>query len=64
MDFSSRLDGLQQQVADARTGVQAAATESRDQLRQRSTRRRLTRTGPPRMHSVLRRLPPAASGSR
>jgi len=35
MDFSSRLDGLQQQVADARTGVQVAATESRDQLRQR-----------------------------
>ena len=35
MDFSSRLDGLQQQVNDARTGVQAAATESRDQLRQR-----------------------------
>lgn len=35
MDFSSRLDGLQQQAADARTGVQAATTESRDQLRQR-----------------------------
>jgi len=35
MDFSSRLDGLQRQVNDARTGVQAAATESRDQLRQR-----------------------------
>jgi hypothetical protein len=35
MDFSSQLDGLQQQVADARTAVQAAATESRDQLRRR-----------------------------
>jgi hypothetical protein len=35
MDYSSQLDGLQRQVADARTGVQAAATESRDQLRQR-----------------------------
>jgi len=35
MDFSSQLDGLQHQVADARTGVQVAATESRDQLRQR-----------------------------
>jgi len=35
MDFTSQLDGLQQQVADARTGVQVAATESRDQLRQR-----------------------------
>ena len=35
MDFSSQLDGLQHQVADAKTGVQVAATESRDQLRQR-----------------------------
>lgn len=35
MDFTSQLDRLQQQVADARTGVQAAVTESRDQLRQR-----------------------------
>jgi hypothetical protein len=35
MDFSAQLDGLQQQVADARTGVQAAATESHDQLQQR-----------------------------
>ena len=35
MDFTSQLDGLQQQAADARTGVQAATTESRDQLRQR-----------------------------
>jgi hypothetical protein len=31
MDFSSQLDGLQHQVADARTGVQVAATESRNQ---------------------------------
>jgi predicted nucleic acid-binding Zn-ribbon protein len=35
VDFSSQLDGLQHQVADARTGVQVAATESRDQLRKR-----------------------------
>lgn len=35
MDFSSQLDGLQQQVADARTGVQAAAAESRDQIKKR-----------------------------
>ncbi len=35
MDYSSQLDGLQQQVADARTAVHVAATESRDQLRQR-----------------------------
>jgi hypothetical protein len=35
MDFLSRLDGLQQHVANAKNGVQAAATENRDQLRQR-----------------------------
>jgi hypothetical protein len=35
MDFTSRLDGLQQQVADARSSVQAAAGESRDQLKRR-----------------------------
>jgi hypothetical protein len=35
MDFSSQLDKLQQQLTEARNGVQAAATESRDQLRQR-----------------------------
>jgi hypothetical protein len=35
MDFSSQLDALEQQVAVARSGVQAAANESRDQLRQR-----------------------------
>jgi hypothetical protein len=35
MDFTSQLDGLEQRVADARIGVLAAATESRDQLKQR-----------------------------
>lgn len=35
MDYSSQLDGLQRQVAGARTAVQAATTESPDQLRQR-----------------------------
>jgi uncharacterized phage infection (PIP) family protein YhgE len=35
MDFTSRLDGLQQQVADTRTTVQAAANESHDQLKRR-----------------------------
>jgi hypothetical protein len=35
MDFSSQLDALQRQVADAKTGVQIAAGESRDQLRRR-----------------------------
>jgi hypothetical protein len=35
MDFTSRLDGLQQQVANTRTTVQAAANESHDQLKRR-----------------------------
>ena len=35
MDFSSQLDVLEQQAAGARAGVQAAATENRDQLRKR-----------------------------
>jgi hypothetical protein len=35
MDFTSQLDGLERQVVNTRTGVLAAATESRDQLRQR-----------------------------
>jgi hypothetical protein len=34
-DFYARLDGLQQRVAAARSAAQAAATESREQLRQR-----------------------------
>jgi len=35
MDFSAQLDALQQHVAQARSAVQAAASESREQLRQR-----------------------------
>ena len=35
MDFSARVDELQQRVAATKAAVQAAATESRDQLRQR-----------------------------
>jgi hypothetical protein len=35
MDFSAKLDGLQRQVAQTKSAVQAATTESRDQLRQR-----------------------------
>jgi len=35
MDFSSRLEELEQQVAGTRAGVRAATTESRDQLRKR-----------------------------
>jgi hypothetical protein len=35
MDFSAKLDGLQQQVAQTTSTVRAATTESREQLRQR-----------------------------
>src|SRR6266545_2456376 len=35
MDFSTQLDALQQHVADTKSAAQAAASESRDQLRQR-----------------------------
>jgi hypothetical protein len=35
MDFSAQLDELQQRAADAKTAAQAAASESREQLRQR-----------------------------
>src|SRR6187200_2884612 len=35
MDFSAKLDELQQRAADAKAAAQAAASESHDQLRQR-----------------------------
>jgi hypothetical protein len=35
MDFSTKLDELQQRVAAAKSAAQAAATESREQLRRR-----------------------------
>lgn len=35
MDFSAKLDHLQQDVAKTKADAQAAAKESRDQLRQR-----------------------------
>jgi hypothetical protein len=35
MDYSRRVDELQQRVAAIKAAVQAAATESREQLRQR-----------------------------
>jgi hypothetical protein len=35
MDFSAELDGLQQQIAETKSTVRAATTESREQLRQR-----------------------------
>ena len=35
MDFSAKLDDLQQRAAQAKQAAQAAVTESRDQLRQR-----------------------------
>ena len=35
MDFSAKLDELQQRAAEAKAAAQAAASESREQLRQR-----------------------------
>jgi hypothetical protein len=35
MDFSAKLDGLQQQIAQTTSTVRAATTESREQLRKR-----------------------------
>jgi hypothetical protein len=35
MDFSAKLDDLQQRAADAKAAAQAAVSESREQLRQR-----------------------------
>jgi hypothetical protein len=35
MDFSAKLDDLQQHAADAKAAAQAAVSESREQLRQR-----------------------------
>ena len=35
MDFSARLDDLQQRATDAKTSAQAAVSESHDQLRRR-----------------------------
>lgn len=35
MDFSAQFDGLQQRVVEAKAAAQTAATESRDQLKQR-----------------------------
>jgi hypothetical protein len=35
MDYSAKLDDLQQRAADAKTSAQAAVSESREQLRQR-----------------------------
>jgi hypothetical protein len=41
MDFSAKLDDLQQRAADAKA-AQAAVSESREQLRSASTRPRWT----------------------
>jgi hypothetical protein len=35
MDFYAKLDGLQQQIVQTKSTVQAATTESREQIRQR-----------------------------
>jgi hypothetical protein len=59
MDFSSQLDGLQHQVADAKLGVQIAAGESRDQLR-----RRIAEADQNRVAKDPQRLAEAPAGSR
>ena len=63
MDFSDRLDALQQRAAAAKTEVQAAAAESREQLRQRIDQTRASSTGPPLRHSRVRRRPPPRGGA-
>jgi hypothetical protein len=45
MDYSRRVDELQQRVAATKAAVQAAATESREQLRQRDVAGIVTTSG-------------------
>ena len=45
MDYSRRVDELQQRVAAIKAAVQAAATESREQLRQRDVAGIVTASG-------------------
>jgi hypothetical protein len=45
MDYSRRVDELQQRVAAIKAAVQAAATESREQLRQRDVAGIVTTSG-------------------
>ena len=45
MDYSRRVDELQRRVAAIKAAVQAAATESREQLRQRDVAGIVTASG-------------------
>jgi hypothetical protein len=67
MDFSAKLDDLQQRAADAKAAAQAAESESRQQLRQRIDQARVdvdlaART--PGSRSVRLRPVPGAPGPR
>jgi hypothetical protein len=67
MDFSAKLDDLQQRAAHAKAAAQAAVSESREQLRQRIDQAKVDVTWPPRTpgsRSVRPRAVPAASGPR
>jgi hypothetical protein len=47
MDFSAKLDDLQQRAAHTKAAAQAAVSESREQLRQRIDQAKLDVTWPP-----------------
>ena len=67
MDFSKRLDALQQRVAAARAAVQDALLESREQFGRRIDQAQGNATGPRGTHSSTPTRPPparAASGRR
>jgi hypothetical protein len=44
MDFSAQFDDLQKRVGEAKAAAQTAATESRDQLKQRKPSSRAARS--------------------
>jgi hypothetical protein len=60
MDYSAQLDQLQQRVEQAKSAVQAAASESRQQLRQRIDQTGPTWTRPARTPSSRPGRPPTA----
>ena len=59
MDFSAKFDDLQRRVADAK----AAATESRDQLKQRIHQDKTTLRSPLRTPSSRPAWPPTRHGA-
>ena len=67
MDFSAKLDDLQQRAAHAQAAAQAAVSESREQLRQRIDQAKVDvdlAAMDARRRSVRPRPVPAASGPR